>query len=55
MTNITYNDYPLHDIAREVEIPTWAYINLSKDSSFDLGVALYSAFLYLVSYQKVIL
>lgn len=41
-TSITNNDYPLHDAAKGINIPTWAYINLNADSSFDLGAALQS-------------
>jgi len=44
MTSVTYNDFPLHDVAKDVEIPTWAYISLAQDSSFDLAAALDSTF-----------
>lgn len=53
--DITYNDYPLHDEASGVDIPTWAYINVSKDSTFDLDAALHSEFLYLYLISKSIL
>lgn len=47
-TMVIYNDYPLHDVATEVEIPTWAYINLAEDSSFDLATALRSKFISVI-------
>lgn len=36
LTDVTYHDYPMHDDAEGVEIPTWAYIGLANDTSFDI-------------------
>ncbi|KIM83446.1 hypothetical protein PILCRDRAFT_7351 [Piloderma croceum F 1598] len=40
MTSITNNDYPLHNDAKGIDIPTWAYIGLREGSFFDLGAAI---------------
>jgi hypothetical protein len=42
MVIVTNNDYPLHDGAKGADIPEWAYISPSADSSFDLGMAMES-------------
>ncbi|KDQ55674.1 hypothetical protein JAAARDRAFT_195506 [Jaapia argillacea MUCL 33604] len=39
-TQITFNDYPLHQFTQGISIPTWAYINLTPNNTFDVDAAL---------------
>ncbi|KZP22332.1 hypothetical protein FIBSPDRAFT_859635, partial [Athelia psychrophila] len=34
-TQVTYGDYPMHGAAKGVQIPTWAYINVTAEGQYD--------------------
>lgn len=35
MTQVTYLDYPLHNAVKGVNIPTWAYLNVTAAGEYD--------------------
>lgn len=39
-STVTYKDYPLHEDAQGVDIPSWAYLNITKEDTFDIFGAL---------------
>ncbi|KAF7980372.1 hypothetical protein HWV62_38833 [Athelia sp. TMB] len=34
-TQVTYGDYPMHGALKGVQIPTWAYVNVTSDGHYD--------------------